>query len=58
MSTGGVGVGGSEPAGTSAWTRLVIDKYTCMHAELYFGHLWHAMQHSATEQPHSQAMVG
>ena len=32
MSTGGVGVGGSEPVGTSAWTRLVIDKYsTCMH---------------------------
>ena len=32
MSTGGVGVGvgGSEPVGTSAWTRLVIDKYTCM----------------------------
>ena len=49
MSTGGVGVGGSEPVGTSAWTRLVIDKYTCMHAELYFGHLWYAMQHSATE---------
>ena len=34
MSTGGVGVGGSEPVGTSAWTRLVIDKYTGMHAEL------------------------
>ena len=32
MSTGGVGVGGSEPVGTSAWTRLVIDKYihACM----------------------------
>ena len=27
MSTSGVGVGGSEPVGTSAWTRLVIDKY-------------------------------
>ena len=35
MSTGGVGVGGSEPVGTSAWTRLAIDNYTCMHAELY-----------------------
>ena len=44
MSTGGVGVGGSEPVGTSAWTRLAIDKCTCMHAELYFGHLWNAMQ--------------
>ena len=28
MSTGGVGVGGSEPVGTGAWTRLVI--HACM----------------------------
>ena len=46
MSTGGVGVGGSEPVGTSAWTRLVIDKY--IHACM-FGHFWNAMQHSVTE---------
>ena len=47
MSTGGVGVGGSEPVGTSAWTRLVIDKYTGMHAELYFGHLCNTQQLSS-----------
>ena len=54
MSTGGVGVGGSEPVGTSAWTRLVIDKYTCMHAVF-----WPLLNlaYSANEQPHSQALV-
>ena len=49
MSTGGVGVGGSEPVGTSAWTRLVIDKHTCMLLSLFWPLVACYMLHSATE---------